>query len=130
MKKQILTIGLALLLILSMASCAPKQAADELKSRFEDYTVDSNIAVILDASTFYFADHTLRLDDICENEELNNGYLFLDGKLYFTTAKKEGAFAYSLLVYVCDLHGNQKHLVFEGIFPISLFYFWRLTRNN
>ena len=113
MKKQILSIGLLALLVLSLASCASEQDVNELKSRFEDYTFDSDIAVILDASTFYFADHTLRLDDICENEELNNGYLFLDGKLYFTTAKKEGAFAYSLLVYVCDLHGNQKHLVFE-----------------
>ena len=113
MKKCMITSTLILLLIFCFASCYSGQDVDEIKKRFEHYAPDSNVVAVLDSSTFYFADHTLRLCDIADGEETNNGYLFADGKLYFTTTKENGFFDYSLYVYTCDLYGNNKSLVFE-----------------
>ena len=69
MKKCMITITLMLLLILSLAACSTGQDVDELKSRFENYTPDSSVVAVLDSSTFYFSDHTLRLCDIANGEE-------------------------------------------------------------
>lgn len=113
MKKWMITIGLLILFVLSLASCSTEPNEDELKKRFENYTPDGNVVVVLDSSTFYFADHTLSLRDIADGESPNNGYLFMDGKLYFSTSKENGPFDFSLYVYICDLYGNDKQLVFE-----------------
>ena len=113
MKAHMVTISLILLLSLSLTSCSTKPSADELKKRFEIHTPDRNVVAVLDSSSFYYADHTLRLRDIANGEELNNGYLIVDGKLYFSTTKENGTFDFSLYVYTCDSYGGDKHLVFE-----------------
>ena len=113
MKNYAITIGLIVLLVFSLTSCSSEPNADEIKRRFESYTPDSSVVAVLDSSTFYFADHTLKLHDISNGESPNNGYLFVDGKLYFSTTKENGVFDFSLFVYSCDLYGKDKHLVFE-----------------
>ncbi len=100
-----------MLLILSFASCGP--SGEELKQRFDAYSPDDNVVAICDGREFYFADHTLKLYNIIENEDLNNGYLFANGKLYFSTSRENGAFDFSFCVYECDYYGNNKKLIFE-----------------
>ena len=113
MKKRLISISLIVLLVISLASCSSEKYIHELKTRFEGFSADSNVIVVLNDSVFYFADHTLSLSDITDDEELNNGYLFWDGKLFFTTVKQNGGFDFSLCVYSCDLYGNNKQVVFE-----------------
>ena len=102
MKKRLVSISLIVLLVISLASCSSEKDIHDLKTRFESFSADSNVIVVLDDSVFYFADHTLSLSDITDDEELNNGYLFWDGKLFFTTVKQNGGFDFSLCVYSCD----------------------------
>ena len=113
MKKRIIAISLILLLVLSLTSCSSEKDMDELKSRFEDHAPDNNVVVIWDDSILHFADHTIELRGINNEEDPNNGYLFVDGKLYFATTKENGFFDYSLFVYACDTYGNNQQLVFE-----------------
>ncbi|MBE6918051.1 MAG: hypothetical protein E7470_09200 [Ruminococcaceae bacterium] len=112
MKKYIITISFLLLLIFTL-TCCTASTAGELKHRFEGFTSDSNLIAVLDDFIFYFADHKISLNDIDTRGEPNNGYLFVDGALYFSTAKENGFFDYSLYVYSCDLYGNHQCLVFE-----------------
>lgn len=113
MRKRLIMILFIVLLVLSLPACSFDRDVDEIKKRFESHTPDGNVVAVLDNSTFYFADHTLRLRDIADGEEPNDGYLFSNGKLYFSTTKENGIFDFSLYVYECDLYGNNKHLVFE-----------------
>ena len=113
MKKYLAMISFIVLLILSLSSCSCGQDIEEVKKAFANHAPDSNVIAVLDNSTFYFAVHTLRLRDIVDGEEPNDGYLFWDGKLYFSTTKENGIFNFSLYVYVCDFYGANKHLVFE-----------------
>ena len=96
MKQRLISISLIVLLVISLASCSSEKYIHELKTRFEGFSADSNVIVVLDDSVFYFADHTLSLSDITDDEELNNGYLFWDGKLFFTTVKQNGGFGIEL----------------------------------
>ena len=107
------TIIMIIILALVLSSCSNKPKSEEIIKRFESYTPDPCVVAIMDDSTFYFGDHTLNLRDITNEEDPNNGYLFYDGKLYFSTTKENGVFDFSLFVYSCDLYGKDQHLVFE-----------------
>ena len=96
--------------MLNLSSCGVE--ADALKAKFAGNAADNSIAVVWE-STFYFADHTLELADIVTGETPNHGYWFMDDKLYFSTHKELGTANYSLLIYTCDIYGNNKQLVFE-----------------
>ena len=98
-------------LLLSFASCGPSK--DELEQRFDAYSPDDNVVAIWDGQEFYFADHTLKLYNIIENENLNGGYLFANDRLFFSTSRQNGITDYSFLVYECDYYGNNKKLIFE-----------------
>ena len=111
MKLRILSAIFLMLWVLSFASCGP--GGEEIKQRFNAYLPDDNVVAVWDGREFYFADHTLKLDNIIENEDLNNGYLFANGKLYFSTSRENGAFDFSFCVYECDYYGNNKKVVFE-----------------
>lgn len=97
MKNHAITIGLIVLLVFSLTSCSSEPNADEIKRRFESYTPDSSVVAVLDSSTFYFADHTLKLHDISNGESPNNGYLFVDGKLFFPPRKKTASLIFRCL---------------------------------
>lgn len=111
MKIRNMLIVLLVMLVLNFSSCSPN--TNELKKKFEKYTFDNNVIAVLDSSRFYFADHTLNLRDIVNDEEPNRGYLFLDGKIFFSTSKQNGIRDYSFLLYECDTYGNNKKLIFE-----------------
>jgi len=113
MKKCLITIVSLVLLVSIFTSCAADPSEEELRKRFEGYSPDSNVVGVLDSSTFYFADHELKLDDIIGEEESDNDYLFVDGKLYFSTIKEIDSHNYSLYVYSCDLYGNGRKLLLE-----------------
>lgn len=110
---RIIAILLTILCILGSSACSLHADDDEIENRFESYPEDSNVVAILDASVFYFSDHTLRLADISNGEDPNGGYLFADGKLYYSTTRENGIFDFSLFVYSCDLYGNDRTLLFE-----------------
>ena len=113
MRIRMMAITLVTLIVLSFTACSSRADVGELKTRFKDYSADNNIVAILDDSVFYFNDHTLRLNDFLDGEELNGGYLFADGRLWFSTVKENSLFDFSLFVYSCDLYGNDKTLLFE-----------------
>lgn len=113
MRNRIVAITLMALIILCFSACSMHANNDEIEKRFESYFEDNNTVAILDGAVFYFSDHTLRLNDILDGEELNGGYLFADGKLWFSTVKENGLSDFSLFVYSCDLYGNDKTLLFE-----------------
>lgn len=101
-----------IMLITSLCSC--ENHYNDIKKRFELYSSDGDMVVVLDDHVFYFNDHTLNLNDLVgEGEEPNGGYLFLDKTLYFSTTKRMGFSEFSVCVYTCDLYGNEKNLVFE-----------------
>jgi len=105
---------LLLLMIIITALCSCENHYDDIKKRFEPYLSDDNVVAVLDDCVFYFTDHTLDLRDIVSDDERpNQGYLFLDKTLYFSTTKQTGFFEHSVCVYTCDLYGNEKSLIFE-----------------
>ena len=111
MKFRILSAIILILMLLSFASCGP--SVDELEQRFANCSPDNDVVAVWDGREFYFTDHTLKIYDIIENEDLNNGYLFANGRLYFSTSRENGAFDFSFCVYECDYYGNDKKIVFE-----------------
>lgn len=113
MKKCLITIVSLMLLVSILTSCAPDPSEEELRNRFASYSPDNSVVAVLDYSTLYFADHKLALDNIAGDEDPNNGFLFVDKKLYFSTTKENGPHDFSLYVYFCDLYGNNAQLVFE-----------------
>lgn len=113
MRIRIMAITLAVLIILSFSACSSNANSDKIENHFEGYLADNHVVAVLDSSVFYFSDHTLRLNDLLVGEELNGGYLFADGKLYFSTVKENSLFDFSLFVYSCDLYGNDRTLLFE-----------------
>ena len=105
---------LLFLIIIISTLCSCENHYDDIKKRFESYSVDDNVVAVLDDCVFYFTDHTLDLSDLVSDDEgLNKGYLFSDKTLYFSTTKQTGPFEFSVCVYTCDLYGNEKSLVFE-----------------
>ena len=110
MRFRIVSVFLLLILSLHFTSCKTNTA--ELEQKFEKYQSDTPVVAVLDHSTFYFSDHTLSLSDLADGEDPNDGYLFMNGKLYFSTSKQNGALDYSFFVYECDVYGNNKTLVF------------------
>lgn len=114
MNKNIRVVVLLMLCVFSSNLCSCKNQTDDIKERFEKNSSDSNVVTVLDNCVFYFSDHTLDLRDLVNaDEEPNNGYLFMDKTLYFSTTKETGAFEFSISVYRCDLYGRNKTLVFE-----------------
>lgn len=96
---------------MSLSSC--RTSTDQLEQKFAKYPSDKNVVAVLDNSIFYFTDHILNLRNIVKDEVPNHGYLFLDGKLYFSVSKQNAALDFSFLVYECDVYGNNLELVFE-----------------
>lgn len=113
MKSRIIAIVVLLILVVQLSACSLSADKEKYESCFTNLSEDSHVVLILDDSTFYFTDHTLRLRDITGDEAPNGGYLFANGKLYFSTAKKNGLNNYSLYIYCCDLYGNNKTLLWE-----------------
>lgn len=113
MRIRIMAITLATLITLSFSACSFRTNNDKIEKHFGDYLADNNVVAVLDDSVFYFSDHTLRLNDLLDGEELNGGYLFADGKLWFSTVKENSLFDFSLFVYSCDLYGKDRTLLFE-----------------
>ncbi len=105
---------LFLLIVLTVILCSCQNHYDDINKRFEKYSSDCDVVAVLDDCTFYFFDHMLDLRDLVnENEAPNQGYLFLDNALYFSTTKENGLFDYSISIYRCDIYGNNKTLIFE-----------------
>lgn len=109
--KIIIVFLLTVFLSFTLYSC--RTASDPIKEQFEKYPRDDNVVGVLDNTSFYFADHELQLLDLIDEEEPNHGYLFKDGRLYFSVSKENGLTDFSLIIYSCDLYGNDKQLVFE-----------------
>lgn len=111
MRSRIITIILISIIGFNLFSC--KTNSEVLEKKFEKYTTDTDVVAVLDNSIFYFDDHTLNLRDLVEGEDPNNGYLFLFGKLYFSTSRQNAMNDFSFFVYECDTFGNNKRTVFE-----------------
>lgn len=114
MTKRIKAVALLMLVVFTINLCSCQNRTEEIKERFEQYSPDHDVVAVVDDFIVCFADHTLNLRDLVnEDEEPNNGYLFWDKTLYFSTTKENGPFDFSVFVYRCDLYGNNKTLVFE-----------------
>ena len=113
MKKCLITILSLILLVSIFTSCAADPSEEELRNRFASYPPDNNVVGVIRPSIFYFADHELDLNNIVNEGEADNDYLFIDGKLYFSAIKEINSHNYSLYVYSCDLYGNNKQLLLE-----------------
>ena len=111
MKIRFLFFTLTILLIAMLCACGSN--TEELESRFDKILPDNNVLAVLDDTVLYFSDHTLNLKNIIDGEKPNGGYCFVDGTLYFSTSRENGAYDFSFLIYKCDIDGNNIKLVFE-----------------
>ena len=105
-------ICLLFLLIMSLflTSCM-EDTTQEAKEEFSKYFSGNNEVVLLYSHKLYTETSTFGMD-LAKGENFNQGVLFDQGTVWFSTSKINGLYNYTLNIYKANLDGSDMELVF------------------
>ena len=107
-------ICLLFLTILTLLLTSCRQDTTQLaKEEFSKYYNGKDEVVLNIVDNIYFENYTIDLSDLVESNEHNNGLIIKQDKFFFSTAKENSMFNFTLNIYESNLQGTDIKLVYS-----------------
>ena len=111
MKKVYLLFFLLILTIL-LTSCR-EETTQLAKEEFSKYYNGKDEVVLNIEDNIYFENYTIDLSDLVDGNEYNNGLIIKQDKFFFSTAKENSMFNFTLNIYEYNLQGTAIKLLYS-----------------